>query len=498
MSLKSILRLAAALLGGLAVATLVSLALTTTHFRRLTVRAGDVVESVRLAQEVEVELLQYDRSRDRVASGQGGALIDRARTERRIHEYLASLRGLAEDRAELAQIDRITTALSDYFAARTGTEEATRADTTSFVDVAPIVDMLERLVDLNVAQAAAARDEAARLQRVAQLIGGVVAVLLVASAASLSWSVRASIAPLIDVARAMERFGRGDRQARAPERGASELKEIARTYNEMAEALAREQQNQLTFVAGVAHDLRNPLSALKMGLMLDREDLTRADMRRIWTITQRQVNVLERMIGDLLDATRIQGGQLQLQRTTCDLGTLAQDVADLYGSLESHRVAVTLSPEPVLVDGDPARLAQVLNNLVSNAVKYSPAGTTVRIEVAADRGTARVSVTDQGIGISAEESERIFEPFRRSPSTRDSVPGVGLGLSVARKIVRAHGGDLVVQSRPGHGSRFTLTLPGLGTPAPRPDVTIHREQPGPHPANADVERAHTGNDPRHR
>jgi signal transduction histidine kinase len=471
MSLKSILRRAVGLLGGLAVATVVSLAITTTQFRRLTVRAGDVVESVRLAQEVEIELLHYDRVTDRLPIGRDNALVNRAETQRRIGAYLASLGQLAEDDAERVLIDETRGALSAYFASRsTAREGFARRDTSGVVDIAPIVDMLERLVDLNVAQAAAARDEAARLQRAANLIGGVVGVLLVASAAALSWSVRSSINPLMDVATAMERFGRGDRRSRAPERGAAELKEIGRTFNEMADVLEREHENQLTFVAGVAHDLRNPLSALKMGMMLERDDLTQADMRRIWAITKRQVTALERMIGDLLDASRIEGGQLQLQRTTCDLAALVRDVADLYGNLESHRVTVSTPPDPVLVDGDPARLAQVLNNLVSNAVKYSPAGTAVEIEVGIERAAACVAVKDQGIGIGDEERERIFEPFRRARGTRDSIPGVGLGLSVARKIVRAHGGDLVVESRPGRGSCFTMRLTPLLSRAPAESV----------------------------
>jgi signal transduction histidine kinase len=137
-------------------------------------------------------------------------------------------------------------------------------------------------------------------------------------------------------------------------------------------------------------------------------------------------------------------------------------MVDLHQEIsERHAVEIALADLPLSVECDPARLEQVLTNLLTNAIKYSPGGG--RIVVSADRvgGNAVVTVADTGLGIPPEDRERIFEPFRRGNAGAQNVPGVGLGLSVARRIVRAHQGDIEVESQPGMGSTFRIRLPLL-------------------------------------
>jgi two-component system, OmpR family, sensor histidine kinase MtrB len=114
---------------------------------------------------------------------------------------------------------------------------------------------------------------------------------------------------------------------------------------------------------------------------------------------------------------------------------------------------------PVVVRGDPTRLTQVVTNLLSNAIKYSPRGGRVRVQLARAQDEVMLSVSDEGVGIPPDEYERIFEPFRRSKGSSAEIPGIGLGLSVSRRIVRAHGGDIEVVSQIGAGSTFRVRLP---------------------------------------
>jgi signal transduction histidine kinase len=227
----------------------------------------------------------------------------------------------------------------------------------------------------------------------------------------------------------------------------------------MAERLQRQHQDLLTFLAGVAHDLRNPLAAMRMGLRLLDRPLPEDKKRRTSELVDRQVTRLERMVGDFLDATLIESGHLELQLRERDVRELVQEAVDLYSlSSPDHRIVLSAGDEPVVVRADAERIAQVLNNLVSNAIKYSPAGGDVHVSVAAEGGEAVIAVQDWGIGIAPEERKHIFEPFRRSGASRETAPGVGLGLSVARQIVEAHGGRIEVESALGRGSTFRVHL----------------------------------------
>jgi two-component system, OmpR family, sensor histidine kinase MtrB len=259
----------------------------------------------------------------------------------------------------------------------------------------------------------------------------------------------------------MQLFATGDRAWRARPRGPAELREMAHRFNDMADELARQRAAQLAFLAGIAHDLRNPLMPLRIATTL-LADPTRTEGRAdVVQIVSRQVDHLERMIGDLLETSRVEAGHVDLRLENVDAGSLAAEVlAPFRSAAPTHVFELTMPERPVIVHCDPLRVMQVLNNLVSNAVKYSPEGGLVRISLRSEAGDALLSVEDEGIGISTDEQARLFEPFRRSGRAKASaIPGVGLGLFVARRIVEAHNGRLDVHSRPGAGSTFFVRLP---------------------------------------
>lgn len=262
----------------------------------------------------------------------------------------------------------------------------------------------------------------------------------------------------------MQRFGRGDGAARAPERGSRELRELCARFNDMASAIAAQRQAQIAFLGGVAHDLRNPLSALQLSVELlgpDQELPPEATLRQTVARIERQIVRMERMLGDFLDVAKIEAGQLDLRLAAHDACTLVKEVADLFEgtSRERHRIEVRAPDTALPIWCDPMRIEQVIANLISNAIKYSPPESVVELAVDARGREIELRVTDHGIGIAMEDHARVFEPFRRVGLSKETVPGVGLGLFVVRKIVEAHGGRIAIESAPGQGATFRVFLP---------------------------------------
>ena len=168
------------------------------------------------------------------------------------------------------------------------------------------------------------------------------------------------------------------------------------------------------------------------------------------------------MVGDLLDSSKIESGNLELRLEECDARIIVQDAFNLFSSAsKSHQFTLHLPATATPIHCDRLRIEQVLNNLVSNAIKYSPGGGQVALSLAQAGEEALFHVSDEGMGIPRDEIPYIFEPFRRTRTAREAVPGVGLGLSVAQRIVRAHGGRIQVESQIGKGTRFSVYLPAV-------------------------------------
>jgi signal transduction histidine kinase len=192
------------------------------------------------------------------------------------------------------------------------------------------------------------------------------------------------------------------------------------------------------------------------------EPLIRRTIERV----RRQLKKLERMVSDFMDMTKVEAGKLDLQIARHDLVPLVKDVVDLFDATEpERRIDVSFPSRPVWVEGDPLRMEQIISNLISNALKYSPSARTVEIGLRRVDGEACLWVRDHGIGISEDDQRRLFEPFQRAGLSKDSIPGAGLGLYVVQRLVRAHRGRLDVASRPGEGATFTVYLPLATAPA---------------------------------
>lgn len=223
---------------------------------------------------------------------------------------------------------------------------------------------------------------------------------------------------------------------------------------------------QQEFLARVAHELRTPLTALVGYMQLMKRRGTYDE--RMMTTMNAQTQHLARLVDDVLELTRIDAGRLSLRRTQTELVELAREIIERVRiTARNTTIALDATAPEIIGMWDAARVGQVLYNLLDNAIKYSPAGGTITMRLAQDGETARVSVADQGVGIPAEDVPHLFEQFYRgTPLVERSVKGFGIGLSVCKELVEAHGGHIWAESTPGEGSTFTFALPR----EPAPDV----------------------------
>jgi signal transduction histidine kinase len=226
-------------------------------------------------------------------------------------------------------------------------------------------------------------------------------------------------------------------------------------------------------VARASHELRTPLNAiLGFGELLELDQLSEDQRRSVDQILAGGRHLLA-LIEDLLDLSRIQAGNAELELESVELGAAIADAAALCGPLAAERsLTMSVDPgrEPLWALADGQRLKQVLLNLISNAVKYNRIRGSLALRVRRDRrGEVRVDVVDTGIGMTAEQLARMFQPFERLGAHRTGVHGSGLGLAVSKALIESMGGTIEVYSVPGHGSTFSLRL-RAAQPAATPEA----------------------------
>jgi hypothetical protein len=252
------------------------------------------------------------------------------------------------------------------------------------------------------------------------------------------------------------------------ERGrlASELAEQKRAVERQNRELSQLNEHKNTFLGIATHDLRSPLSLFEMAtsMLLD-ADAGISDEERLILLRdmERQARHMLSLIDELLDVTAIESGHLRLELMPLSLGSFLAEAVERHQNMarpKGTRVILSLAGEEGTVRADPVRLRQVLDNLISNAVKYSPAGSIIQVSAAREASAWRISVTDQGPGILPEDRARLFQAFARlSAHPTGGERSTGLGLAITRRVVEAHGGEIGVESVPGQGATFWFTLP---------------------------------------
>ena len=277
---------------------------------------------------------------------------------------------------------------------------------------------------------------------------------------------RRTLAPLQSLGEAARRLGRGDLSQRAEAAGPREIQQLAHNFNTMAAELEDAERQRRNLTADVAHELRTPLSNIQGYLEAIRDGVVDATPETIDTI-HGQALQLSRLVDDLRLLAQVESGDLQLQLSPVRPGELLQSSVDaVRPRADAKAVALALDIDsglPVhqpLLQVDGARISQVIGNLLENAITHTPEGGTVTVAARAADGHVAISVSDTGPGIPPEDLSRVFDRFYRAdPSRSRTTGGSGLGLTIARRLVEAHGGTIDAESVPGEGSRFTVRLP---------------------------------------
>ncbi len=457
LSLRAMLLILVAVLGIIAAAAAVALVLVTAALHGAADRMGAEIEKVRLSEELEIALL----TRTPPLAG--------VRPKESLHHRIDQLRPYLltapEGKRALEDAER---AIGRDLAASAPAAAGGAAPSPALMAAVAAVD---RISKLGVAQSHASLARVKGWSRIADAIAWILGTVLIAAVAvSLAWVLAVAFAPAQQIEGAMRRFAAGESSSRAAERGSAELRSVAREFNDMAGELVRRRSDEMAVLGAIAHDMRNPLAAMKAALAAvapERALPEEPRLRHLLELVRRQMDRLIRMTDDLVDGSRLAAGTLEMKLAREDLGVIAGEVLDLYRAAAPGReLRLSLPAGPVVVRCDGTRIGQLLGNLVSNAIKYSPPETPVRVEVLREGDGAAVRVSDVGPGIPPEERSRVFEPFRRGRSA-DRIPGAGLGLFIAQRIAAAHGGSLEIASDAGAGARFVLRLP-VGAGAPRP------------------------------
>jgi len=255
-------------------------------------------------------------------------------------------------------------------------------------------------------------------------------------------------------------------------RDVTERRTIERLEEEQRTALIENEKRKDAFLATLAHELRNPLAPIANGLELISLQVRDPEaLRQTRDVMARQVRHMIRLIDDLLDVSRINRGSLLLRSDPAEISEVVRSAVDMSRPLidsARHELAISLSPQPLWVHGDPMRLAQVMTNLLNNAAKFTPPGGTIRLSTHREDSAAVIRVRDSGIGIPPADVNRVFDMFvQLDPTNPRSQGGLGLGLNLAKHIIEKHGGSIAAASEgEGRGTEFTIRLP-LG-PAPNP------------------------------
>lgn len=268
------------------------------------------------------------------------------------------------------------------------------------------------------------------------------------------------VRPIRALTSATRRMGAGDRAVRVDAEctATGELGELARSFNTMSERLADTERQRQAMVSDVAHELRTPLGNITGWLEATQDGIASPDPQLISLLLDESL-VLQRLVDDLQDLAQADAGTLRLHPEP----VVAGDVVDhVVAAHQSGAVTLTGHAEPALgLTADPVRLRQALGNLVTNAVRYTPAGGTVTVRARRAGDVVVFEVADTGVGIGPDDLSHVFDRFWRADRSRSrATGGSGLGLAITRHLVEAHGGAVSAESTPGVGSTFRITLPG--------------------------------------
>lgn len=293
---------------------------------------------------------------------------------------------------------------------------------------------------------------------------GAISILMVLVVAI--WQSRSIVQPLQEMADASRRLAKGDYQQRVQVQRNDELGDMANAFNQMASDLSQQSELRRQMMADVAHELRTPLTVLRIDLESMEDGLMDPSPENVRAL-QSEVGYLSNLVEDLRMLSSADAGDLKIEKNPVELNSLVREMVERQQNAARERkikLTANYTDNEIFVMGDTQRLSQVLVNLLSNAIQHTLPEHEINTKVEVEKQTARVAVTNYGTTIPKEDLERIFDRFYRLERSRNrDQGGSGLGLSIARSLINAHGGKIWAESVPGESTTFTFSLPLLGS-----------------------------------
>jgi len=293
-------------------------------------------------------------------------------------------------------------------------------------------------------------------------LGGVFLAFVISMLVLSALNLRRMSMPLDDLLDASNKVAEGDFSARVDERGPREVRSLTRAFNSMASRLQVNDQQRRAMLADVSHELRTPLTIIQGNIEGMIDGVYPADETKLKSILE-ETQILSRLVEDLRTLSLAESGSLQLKRESTDIVALIRETVSAFQSQADAgdvKMELSLSDKPLSLEIDSERIRQVLTNLISNALRYSPRGSSIKVNLMeSDLSPERrvlISVEDSGPGIASEDLPHLFDRFYKSRDSR----GMGLGLSIAKYIVEAHGGEIHAESESGRGTKISFSLPG--------------------------------------
>ena len=273
--------------------------------------------------------------------------------------------------------------------------------------------------------------------------------------------------PITNLSRSMRKMGKGDLSVRVPERGSGELRELAENYNTMAAQLERLDKTRSQFVSNASHELKTPLTTMKIMLetVMYQPDMPEELRQEFMQDMNHEIDRLTGIVTDLLELTRADGELSGMKHENVDMSELTREVIHMLtpaAEKRGQKLGSSIAPGLEMM-GDRDKLSRILYNLTDNALKYSPDGGRISVTLEEEDDGIAWRVRDNGVGIPAEDQEHIFERFYRVDKARSrETGGTGLGLSIVKQLVTMHGGEITVHSEPNRGSEFRVFFPQGG------------------------------------
>jgi signal transduction histidine kinase len=264
------------------------------------------------------------------------------------------------------------------------------------------------------------------------------------------------VAPLKDLTQATQEFGHEKKLNYLPVSGNDEIAQLSASFYEMAASLSEIDKQRAQYISMIAHDLRNPLTAIKeIFNILQTDDMAEAEKMKSLSAVKNRLELVHRMVDDLLEFSRLDLGQVHFNPEMVSVKYLCQDILAGY-CRQSREIILKPFADEICVWADPVRLQQIIQNVLDNCLKHTPNGTTITIDCLKKEGAVWIEIADNGPGITPEVLNNLFEPFQNGGRIKGSY---GLGMAIAKKLAMGMNGNILVASAINHGSKFNIILP---------------------------------------